>query len=167
MLRGNKCRIYWPPPPVCPSRRREDAAGTLCHKVTRHISHISVEIEAASRWGLGGRQLPKEVLSRKHLCSLITPLLFITTAKHRVQVITVNHILLPFIILSLGKTLLCFWRHPCCRPWLFISWVQRLKCAVITFWILGFTWPRRKPLKQIFGNWAATATVDKSECVTV
>lgn len=110
---------------------------------TAHQSQ-RVEIEAASRWRLGGRQLPKEVLSRKHLCSLITPLLFITTAKHRVQVITVNHILLPFIILSLGKkTMLCFWRHPCCRPWLFISWVQRLKCAVITFWILGFTWPRR------------------------
>lgn len=29
--------------------------------------------------------------------------------------------------------LLCFWRHPL----LFISWVQRLKCAVIRFLMLG------------------------------
>lgn len=67
MLQGNKCCVYWPPCPglsVSPARGRgRDALS--CGGAQGDTAHqsLGVEIEAASRWGLGGRQLPKEVLS--------------------------------------------------------------------------------------------------------
>lgn len=111
-----------------------------------------MEIEAASRWRLGGRQLPKEVLSRKHLCSLITPLLFITTAKHRVQVITVNHILLPFIILSLGeKNHVVFLAPPLLSSVAFHFLGAKVEMCGNYVLDIGFYVAAAKPLKQIFG----------------